>query len=153
MKPEATQQPDRDERQETSDTPDAGITPARPALRTTRDDAPPYVTRDGSIIRELMHPAVQGNTNQSLAEARIPAGTRTLLHQHNVTEELYHVTQGTGLMQLGAGTFTVTRGDTVCIPPKTPHCITASDDGELVILCCCAPAYSHADTDLLEDEA
>ena len=39
------------------------------ALRTHITDITPYITRDGSEIRELMHPSVQGNKTQSLAEA------------------------------------------------------------------------------------
>jgi mannose-6-phosphate isomerase-like protein (cupin superfamily) len=77
----------------------------------------PYVTKDGSVIRELMHPAVQGNQKQSLAEARVPAGQRTLLHRHRVTEELYYITHGQGLMRLGDAEFNVAAGDTICIPP------------------------------------
>lgn len=110
----------------------------------------PYVTKDGSEIRELMHPAIHGNTAQSLAEARVPAGTRTLLHRHQRTEELYHITAGAGLMTLGSHQFPVTAGDTVCIPPGTPHRIEATGDTPLRILCCCAPAYSHDDTEILE---
>lgn len=111
-----------------------------------------YRTKDGSEIRELMHPAVHGNQLQSLAEARVPAGGRTLLHRHLRTEELYHITAGTGHMTLGQERFPVQPGDTVCIPPGTPHCIAATGPGELRLLCCCAPAYSHADTELLEAE-
>lgn len=150
MEPEAIQQPDRDERQETSDTPDAGIRPARPALRTTRDDAPPYVTRDGSIIRELMHPAVHGNANQSLAEAEVPPGCATLRHIHPRTEELYHVLEGDGEMALDDAVFAVAPGDTVCIPPGTPHSIRNTGVTSLRILCCCSPAYSHDDTVLTD---
>jgi len=116
-------------------------------------DVEAYITKDGSIIRELMHPGVQGNKNQSLAEARVPCGTRTILHRHQITEELYHVTAGEGLMQLGNEEFIVRQGDTVCIPPGTPHCITAQGNTELVLLCCCAPAYDHGDTELLETVA
>jgi len=36
-----------------------------------------FVTKDGSIIRELMHPSVHGNANQSLAEAIVPVGQGT----------------------------------------------------------------------------
>lgn len=39
---------------------------------------PAYRTKDGSEIRELMHPAVYGNRVQSLAEATVPVGARTL---------------------------------------------------------------------------
>jgi mannose-6-phosphate isomerase-like protein (cupin superfamily)/transcriptional regulator with XRE-family HTH domain len=115
-------------------------------------DVQPYVTKDGSRIRELMHPTVHGNAAQSLAEATIPAGKRTLLHRHHKTEEIYHVTGGRGRMTLGDNWFLVKTGDTVCIPPGTPHCIEAIAPTPLRILCCCAPAYAHDDTELLEAE-
>jgi mannose-6-phosphate isomerase-like protein (cupin superfamily) len=120
------------------------------AMKTDYDGLPTYLTKDGSLIRELMHPGVHDNRNQSLAEAVIAAGTRTLLHRHRDTEELYHVTRGAGRMTLGAKQFDVTVGDTICIAPGTPHCIENTGDAPLHILCCCAPAYSHADTELLE---
>ena len=118
-------------------------------MKTTTADIIAYVTKDGSEIRELMHPSVHGNSNQSLAEATIPAGTRTMLHRHQLTEEIYHITHGTGLMQLGDQKFPVVAGDTIMISPGMAHCITASDDTPLRILCACSPAYSHDDTELL----
>lgn len=109
----------------------------------------PYKTRDGSQIRELMHPAVHGNSAQSLAEAVVMPGQRTCLHQHPRSEEIYHVTAGTGLMTLGEHRLEVTAGDTVCIPPGTPHDLHNTGNTELRVLCCCAPAYAHDDTELL----
>jgi len=44
------------------------------ALRTHIKDITAYITRDGSEIRELMHPATQGNKAQSLAEATVEQG-------------------------------------------------------------------------------
>ncbi len=115
-------------------------------------DIPAYITKDGSEIRELMHPDVQGNQAQSLAEATVPPATRTVLHRHARTEELYHITAGTGLMTLGERRFDVGPGDTVCIAPGTPHCIENTGVEPLRILCACSPAYSHGDTELLETE-
>ena len=112
----------------------------------------PYITKDGSEIRELMHPAVHGNRSQSLAEARIPVGAGTLLHRHGKSEELYHVTAGRGRMRLGERLFDVAAGDTVCIPPGVVHRIDILGDEVLVILCACSPAYDHDDTELLERE-
>jgi mannose-6-phosphate isomerase-like protein (cupin superfamily) len=51
-------------------------------------------------------------------------------------------------MRLGDDEFDVTAGDMVVIPPGVRHKLWAGE--ELVLLCCCAPAYSHADTVLLD---
>ncbi len=109
-----------------------------------------FVTKDGSEIRELMHPAQHGNRHQSLAEALVHPGQTTALHRHHASEELYHVTAGRGRMTLGEKQFDVGPGDTVHIPPGTPHCIANTGREPLRILCCCAPPYAHDDTELLE---
>ena len=114
-------------------------------------DIAPYTTRDGSQIRELMHPVRQACRNQSLAEAVLMPGEQTRLHKHFQTEELYHVTAGTGRMQLGDTVFVVGAGDTICIAPGTPHCIANTGEIPLRILCCCTPPYSHDDTQLLDE--
>lgn len=116
---------------------------------THYDKITAFTTRDTSTIRELMHPAQHGNHAQSLAEAIVPVGGHTLLHLHSNSEELYHITQGQGLMTLGDNKFEVQPGDTVCIHPGTPHCISNTGEVDLKILCCCSPAYSHEDTIIL----
>lgn len=109
-----------------------------------------YKTKDGSIIRELLHPNLHGNKNQSLAEATVAVNGKTLLHKHNHSEEIYHVSQGNGLMTLGNEKFEIQQGDTICIQPGTSHCVENIGNGELKILCSCSPAYQHEDTELLE---
>ena len=86
-------------------------------MKTQYDDIEPYTTKDGSTIRELMHPTRHGNRNQSLAEAIVPVGSKTLLHSHQQTEELYHITAGSGVMTVGEEEFPVVEGDTICITP------------------------------------
>lgn len=121
-----------------------------PESLTSRDAVTPFTTKDGSEIRELMHPNAHAARQQSLAEATVPPGARTILHRHHKTEELYHILAGEGTMRLGNETFRVTRGDTICIPPGTPHGIANDAAAPLVLLCACAPPYSHEDTELLE---
>jgi mannose-6-phosphate isomerase-like protein (cupin superfamily) len=118
-------------------------------MKTAREEITPYVTKDGSEIRELLHPAQHANKNQSLAEALVPVGCTTLLHRHDVTEEIYHVIGGTGVMTLGTNNFPIVPGNSILIPPGTPHCVTNTGESALTILCCCSPAYSHDDTILL----
>lgn len=118
-------------------------------IKTTYQDAEAFTTKDGSTIRELMHPQHHAAQNQSLAEAIVPAGTTTFLHKHQETEEFYHILEGEGEMVLGDDKFIVTVGDTVCIRPNTPHQITGLGNKDLRFLCSCSPAYSHEDTELL----
>ncbi len=118
-------------------------------IKTTYGYIQPYITKDGSIIRELMHPDIHGNMKQSLAEAIVPVRGTTYLHEHGQSEEIYHITQGYGLLFLGDEQCEVTVGDTVCIPPYIPHQIQNVGEIPLKILCCSSPAYSHDDTELL----
>ncbi len=117
--------------------------------RTNIQDITPYTTLDGSEIYELMHPRIQGNSHQSLAMARVLPGQSTRLHKHLVSEELYHVLAGAGLMTLDGDVFSVRPGDTICIAPGQAHCLENTENQDLVVLCCCSPAYSHAETELL----
>jgi mannose-6-phosphate isomerase-like protein (cupin superfamily) len=109
-----------------------------------------YITRDGSQIRELMHPRVHGNLLQSMAEATIAPDMETILHKHLHSEELYHITQGEGLMTLASDLINVKAGDTICIPPGIAHKIKNTGTLPLTILCCCSPPYAHEDTVLIE---
>ncbi|WMW24899.1 cupin domain-containing protein [Methanolobus sediminis] len=118
-------------------------------IKTSCRDVEAYITKDGSSIKELMHPLVHGNSAQSIAEATVPAGASTLLHRHNVTEEIYHILSGCGLMTLGDESIFVEEGDSVCIHPGTFHNIKNIGEKELRLLCCCSPAYSHEDTEIL----
>ncbi|MDH5650093.1 MAG: cupin domain-containing protein [Gammaproteobacteria bacterium] len=109
-----------------------------------------YQTRDGSQIRELLHPDQHGNRNQSLAEATVAAGEQTVLHRHHRSEEIYHILEGEGWMTLGDQCFAVAAGDTVAILPGEAHRIHNTGKSSLRFLCSCAPAYAHEDTELLE---
>ena len=108
-----------------------------------------FITADGSEIRELAGVPSGNAVNQSLAQATVPAGGDTIEHYHRASEEIYYFTRGSGRMRLGDDEFEVTAGDCVVIPPGMRHKLWAAD--ELVLLCCCAPAYSHEDTVLLEE--
>jgi mannose-6-phosphate isomerase-like protein (cupin superfamily) len=115
------------------------------------DELESFVTLDGSTIRELAGTAWTAADNQSLAEASVPPGGETAEHYHRTTEELYHFTSGRGRMRLGDDEADVGAGDCVVIPPGTPHKLWNLSEAEpLVLLCCCAPAYSDEDTVMLE---
>ncbi len=110
----------------------------------------PFITKDGSEIRELAGTPTGNSVNQSLAEATVLPGAETEEHYHEVAEEIYFFTNGSGTMKLGNEESEVSAGDTVVIPPGTPHKLWNTGREPLKLLCCCAPAYTHEDTFMVE---
>lgn len=115
-----------------------------------RDEAQPFITADGSQIRELMHPSFSGTRNQSLAEATLLPGGATTEHYHPRAEEIYYVLRGSARLRIDDETRDLAPGDAVLIPTGARHKIWNSGAVDLVFLCCCAPAYRHDDTILTE---
>lgn len=113
------------------------------------DRVPAFTTKDGSEIRELLAHRNAGIRNQTLAEARVPPGARTLPHYHVRTEEIYYVLAGRGEMRVGQEVRPVGPGDAIAIPPGAVHQIANTGDVILKFLCCCAPGYEHEDTVLV----
>ena len=111
----------------------------------------PFTTLDGSTIREVVHPSWTPARNQSLAEATVPRGGATTAHFHREAEELYFFTAGRGRLRVGDLERDVAPGDCAVIPPGSVHKLWNIGEDDLVLLCCCAPAYSHEDTVLVED--
>jgi len=109
----------------------------------------PFVTQDGSTIRELAGLPTGNAANQSLAQATVQAGGETEEHFHRQSEEIYLFTDGEGRMRLGEQEFLVRVGDCVVIEPGVRHKLWAAPDAPLILLCCCAPAYRDEDTILL----
>ena len=110
----------------------------------------PYVTLDGSLIRELVRPEREGSRGLSLAEATLAPGSRTHRHWHAVSEEIYYVLAGEGVIEIGARVVPVGRGAAVLIPAGVEHCAQNQGDTPFVILCACSPPYQHEDTTLTE---
>lgn len=111
-----------------------------------RDKVQPFITKDGSEIRELLAYRNSCIRNQSLAEAILPPAAATQPHYHPKTEEIYYILEGTGQMTLAKETRDVGPGDAIAIPPGVPHTIRNTGTGPLRFLCCCAPTYEHEDT-------
>jgi mannose-6-phosphate isomerase-like protein (cupin superfamily) len=110
-----------------------------------------FVTKDGSEIRELLAHRNSSIRNQSLAEARLPVGGATQEHYHPQAEEIYYITHGTGRIRIEGESREVVVGNAIAIRPGQRHKLWNTGNEALRLLCCCAPAYEHADTILTED--
>ena len=109
-----------------------------------REEQEPFTTKDGSTIRSLLDLSNAPVKAQSLAEATLPAGGSTERHYHKLSEELYYLLEGNGLMEIDGQTRNVGPGDAILIPVGAWHEIQAME--EMRFLCCCSPPYSHEDT-------
>ena len=114
------------------------------------NEAPSFITKDGSEIRELLAHRNSVIRNQSLAEARLPASASTQEHYHIKTEEIYYITHGAGRIRIEGETRDVKTGDAVAIPPGRKHKLWNTGNEMLRLLCCCAPPYEHSDTVITE---
>jgi mannose-6-phosphate isomerase-like protein (cupin superfamily) len=116
------------------------------------NEAPAFITKDGSEIRELLAYRNSAIRKQSLAEARLPTGGATQEHYHPLAEEIYFITHGTGKIRIENETRAVRAGDAIAIPPGQKHKLWNTGRDALRLLCCCAPAYEHTDTIITETD-
>jgi mannose-6-phosphate isomerase-like protein (cupin superfamily) len=107
-----------------------------------RNDVQPFVSDDGSIIRELASPHNSSLTHHSLAEIRHPPGTSSQEHYHTEAEEVYYVREGRGGVRVDGETRSIGPGDLVVIVPGQRHKVWAEGKADLVMLVTCVPAYS-----------
>jgi len=123
------------------------------AVDVTRyDDIEPFITKDGSEIREWAGRAAAPAVNQSLAEASLQPDGATTEHFHRQSEELYLVTAGRGRLRIEGEERELAVGDCAVIPPGARHKLWNTGDTVLRVVCACSPAYSHEDTVLTGPE-
>jgi mannose-6-phosphate isomerase-like protein (cupin superfamily) len=113
------------------------------------DDIEPFVTLDGSEIREWAGRVSAPAKKQSLAEATVPAGGVTIEHFHVTSEELYLVTAGEGRLTVDDEERVLRAGDCALIPPGARHKVANVGGEPLRIVCSCSPPYSDEDTRLV----
>ncbi|VBA43875.1 hypothetical protein LAUMK13_04728 [Mycobacterium innocens] len=104
--------------------------------------AQPFVAADHSEVRLLVDRLNVGIASVSLAHATVAAGSETVWHCLENTDEIYFVLSGSGLVFVGSETRAVGSGDTVWIPAGVPQKIRNLGRDPLVFLCACGPAYA-----------
>jgi len=109
----------------------------------------PFVTLDGSLIRELCAYRNSPLEGCSLAEAVVAPGKETIPHVHRTSQELYYILRGRARMRVGKKSAIVGKNDTILIMPGEKHSIRNTGSVDLVFLCICSPCYEHSDTRLV----
>ena len=104
----------------------------------------PYVTKDGSRIRELLHPAFLPGLGMSLAEAVVEAGQSTERHYHTAFDEIYYCLEGEGVLYINDAAHPFSPGSYYLLPKGATHYLAAA--AKLRLLCVCCPGYTHDET-------
>jgi mannose-6-phosphate isomerase-like protein (cupin superfamily) len=108
-----------------------------------------YITKDASMIRELLNASVVPGLGMSLAEAIVEAGKSTHAHHHRDCDEIYYCLEGRGTLTINGEAFAFATGDFYLLPKGATHGLHAAE--RLRVLCICCPGYSHEGT-VLEEE-
>jgi len=114
-------------------------------------DCDEFIAGDGSILRELLHPAKgEIDIRYSLAHATVKPGARTKPHRLETTE-VYYLLQGQGRMHIGTETREVTAKSAIYIPPHGVQWIENTGAVDLVFLCIVDPAWRREDEEIVDE--
>lgn len=93
----------------------------------------------GALSKPLVRPE---NAGSRLVDYRISTYRPMAcveLHAHRVQEQIYHVLDGEGMMEIGGERRAVRRHDVIFIPPGVPHKITNEGLGDLTFIVVTTP--------------
>lgn len=107
-----------------------------------------FVAGDGTILRELLHPAKADlNIRYSLAHAIVRPGEESMPHRLK-TSEVYYILEGSGDMFIDGESSPVSAGHTAYIPPDAVQYIRNTGHVDLKFLCIVDPAWRPEDEEV-----
>ena len=93
----------------------------------------------GALSKALVHP---GTTGSRLIDYRISTYqpmARVELHSHKVQEQVYHVLDGEGLMEIDGEKTVVRKNDVIFLVPGSKHAIENTGLGDLTFIVVTTP--------------
>jgi len=94
------------------------------------------------VAREIASRRNSRAQQLSIADIIIPAGVKVRPHYHKVMEEIYFLTEGSGLMHVDGRERQVGKGDAIVILPGESHFIHNNTDKELRLIVTCTPPWT-----------
>jgi mannose-6-phosphate isomerase-like protein (cupin superfamily) len=93
----------------------------------------------GALSKPLVTPENAGAQHLDYRISMYQPMAYVKLHKHKVQEQIYHVLDGEGLMDIGAERRVVRRHDVIYLPPGVEHAIQNSGLVDLVFLVVTTP--------------
>jgi mannose-6-phosphate isomerase-like protein (cupin superfamily) len=100
----------------------------------------------GALSKPLVMPETAGSRHIDYRISMYQPMARVALHKHRVQEQVYHVLEGEGLMEIDGTARVVRKHDVIFLPPGVEHAISNSGLVDLVFLVVTSPV-----TDAVQD--
>jgi mannose-6-phosphate isomerase-like protein (cupin superfamily) len=94
----------------------------------------------GALSKPLVRPETAGSRLMDYRISTYQPMGYVALHTHKVQEQVYHILDGEGLMEIDGERRVVRRHDVVFIPPGVEHGITNCGLGDLTFIVVTTPA-------------
>jgi mannose-6-phosphate isomerase-like protein (cupin superfamily) len=93
----------------------------------------------GALSKPLVMPETLGSKHLDYRISMYQPMAYVERHAHKVQEQVYHVLEGEGLMEVGDRTQVVRKHDVIYLPPGVPHSISNTGLSDLVFIVVTSP--------------
>ena len=93
----------------------------------------------GALSKPLVMPETAGSRHLDSRISMYQPMARVARHKHQVQEQIYHVLEGEGLMEIAGKNHVVRQHDFIFLPPGVEHAISNSGLVDLVFLVITSP--------------
>jgi quercetin dioxygenase-like cupin family protein len=93
----------------------------------------------GALSKALVRPETVGSRQIDYRISTYQPMAYVQLHSHKAQEQVYHVLEGEGLMEIDGERQVVRKHDVIFLPPGIPHAIQNSGVGDLTFIVVTTP--------------
>ena len=93
----------------------------------------------GALSKPLVMPETAGSQQLDYRISMYQPNAYVKLHKHKVQEQVYHVLEGEGLMEIDGKSRVVRRHDFIFLPPGVEHSISNTGTSDLIFLVATSP--------------
>ena len=93
----------------------------------------------GALSKALVHPDTVGSRQIDYRISTYQPMAYVEVHSHKVQEQVYHVLEGEGLMDIGGERRVVRQHDVIFLPPGVAHAIENTGLGDLTFIVVTTP--------------
>ena len=107
----------------------------------------------GALSKPLVMPETAGSKHIDYRISMYQPMAHVKLHRHKVQEQVYHVLEGEGLMEIDGESHVVRKHDFIFLPPGVDHSIENTGVVDLVFLVVTSPVTDNAEAKAMRTRA